>query len=430
MRYDIIYKFKNLGNVNQLGEIIMNNKDREILRLLASRWMEIASLPVMEERKRQWTALKDLHAERPMVLFETWTLDNYVAESELQCEDQSFRGIERHLRWVIRHAEEVGDDIVLEPCWRIGWHVGGTGYGVDIRSHHATDITGGTTGYAFENPIQTPSDIDKLTPRTWHVDREGTKKWKERLEETFGDIIPVMLHGTTGLSAGLTGDVFRLMGNDRMMTWVYDEPEAIHRVMKYLRDDRIAYFEFLEKEELFGLNNNSTLVGSGSPGFTTALPQPDYSGKARPKDLWLDMESQETTAISPKMFGEFFLPYMADICKRFGLIYYGCCEPVHDRWDRIIKLIPNVRAISISPWCDMKMIAKELGRNCVFSRKPRPAPISGVNPDWNMLKEDLKDTLEAAKDCNLEIIFRDVYRINNDRPRLRKWADMVRAEIR
>jgi hypothetical protein len=407
----------------------MNNKDREILRILASRWMEIADQPIMEERKRQWTALKDLRAERPMILFETWTLDNYVAESELQCEDQSFRGIERHLRWVTRHAEEVGDDIVLEPCWRIGWNVGGTGYGVEIRSHNATDITGGTTGYAFENPIKTPSDIDKLKPRTWWVDREATKKWKERLEETFGGIIPIVLHGTTGLHGGLTGDVFRLMGNDRLMTWGYDEPEAMHKIMKYLRDDRIAYFEFLAKEELLGLNNNSTLVGSGSPGFTTVLPQPDYSGKARLKDLWLDMESQETTAISPAMFGEFFLPYMADVCKPFGLVYYGCCEPVHDRWNRIISLIPQVRAVSISPWCDMKLIAEQLRRNCVFSRKPRPAPISGVNPDWEMLRKDVKDTLEAAKNCNLEIIFRDVYRIDNDRARLRKWVDMVRSEI-
>ena len=61
----------------------MNNGDREILRLLASRWMEIANLPVMAGRKRQWTALKDLRAERPMVLFETWTLENYVADDEI-----------------------------------------------------------------------------------------------------------------------------------------------------------------------------------------------------------------------------------------------------------------------------------------------------------------------------------------------------------
>jgi len=405
----------------------MNIKDREILRSLANRWMDLATQPIMEERKRLWTALKDLHAERPMVLFETWTLENYVAENELQCEDQSFRNIERHLRWVIRHAEEVGDDIVLEPYWRIGWHVGGTGYGVEIKSHHAVDITGASVGYAFENPIKTPSDIDKLNPRQWTVNREGTIKWQERLNDVFGDILPVILHGTMGLGAGLTGDLFRLIGNDRLMTWVYDEPEAIHRIMAYLRDDRIHYFTWMEKEKLLGLNNNSALVGSGSPGWITALPQPDYNGTARLKDLWLGMESQETTAISPKMFNEFFLPYMADVCKLFGLVYYGCCEPVHDRWDMIIEAIPNVRAVSISPWCDMKIIAEKLGKNCVFSRKPRPAPISGANPDFEMLKKDIVDTLTSAKDCNIEIIFRDVYRINNDRGRLRKWTDMVRS---
>jgi len=407
----------------------MSNRDREILRNLANRWMELATQPIMEERKRQWTALKDLHAERPMVLFETWTLENYVDNDELKCEDQAFRGVERHLRWVIRHAEEVGDDIVLEPYWRIGWHVGGTGYGVDIPSHHATDITGRSLGYAFENPIKTPEDIDKLTPSSWSVDREGTLKWKERLEETFGDIIPIILHGTTGLHAGLTGDVFRLMGNDRLMVWVYDEPEAIHRVMAYLRDDRLAYLDFLEKEGLLGLNNNSTLVGSGSPGYTTALPQSDYNGTARLKDLWMWMESQETTAISPAMFNEFFLPYMADVSRKLGLIYYGCCEPVHDRWEMIISLIPNVRAVSISPWCDMVDIAQKLGKNCVFSRKPEPSPISGVNPDIDGLRRDIDNTVTAAKDCNLEIVFRDVYRINNDRARLRKWSDMVRARI-
>lgn len=64
----------------------MNQKDREIVRSLAGRWMELASLPVMQERKRLWAAMKDLRAERPMVLFETWTLENHVSRDELECE--------------------------------------------------------------------------------------------------------------------------------------------------------------------------------------------------------------------------------------------------------------------------------------------------------------------------------------------------------
>jgi hypothetical protein len=50
-------------------------------------------------------------------------------------------------------------------------------------------------------------------------------------------------------------------------------------------------------------------------------------------------------------------------------------------------------------------------------------------PDFAVLEKDLDDTLAAARDCSLEIIFRDVYRINGDRPRLRKWVDLVRSRI-
>ena len=132
--------------------------------------------------------------------------------------------------------------------------------------------------------------------------------------------------------------------------------------------------------------------------------------------------------ISPKMFGEFFLPYMAEVCARFGLVYYGCCEPVHDRWDLIRNAIPNLRSVSVSPWCDQNDIAQKLGRDYVYSRKPKAWPISGNAPDWDLLRQDMQSTLDAARDCNLEFIYRDVYRIG-DRERLGRWASMVKAAI-
>ena len=33
----------------------MDLRDREVLRRLATRWMQLASLPAMAERNRQWT---------------------------------------------------------------------------------------------------------------------------------------------------------------------------------------------------------------------------------------------------------------------------------------------------------------------------------------------------------------------------------------
>ncbi|MCC7491244.1 MAG: hypothetical protein IT204_02805 [Fimbriimonadaceae bacterium] len=403
--------------------------ERDVLRRLAAQWAELAADPVMAERRRCWTALHDLRPERHMVLFETWTLEDYLADVTLECEDPLARGLEWRMRWTLRQATEVGDDLVLEPCWRVGWDVGGTGYGVTIESERAVDSAGAHHGYRFNHPIRTPADLERLVPRRWHVNRDSTQQRVEAIDAVFGDLLPVVLHGTESLHAGLTSDAFRLIGNDNLLLWPYDQPAALHRLMAYIRDDKLGYFEFLEAEGLLGLNQHWTFVGSGSPGLTTSLPAADYAGQARLRDLWVWLESQETTMHSPDCFGEFFLPYMAAVAAKFGLIYYGCCEPIHDRWHLIRDAIPHVRSASVSPWCDLNLVGDLLADRVVLSRKPKPAPISGPTPDWDVLAADLDATLAGGARCGIEFIFRDVYRICGDRPRLRRWTELVRERI-
>ena len=66
---------------------MISQSDRLVIRDLASRWQEYASLPVMQTRKQLWKAVHDLQSQRPVILFETAWIDGYVADSELQCED-------------------------------------------------------------------------------------------------------------------------------------------------------------------------------------------------------------------------------------------------------------------------------------------------------------------------------------------------------
>ena len=96
-------------------------KEYTALQEVAKQWIEYASLPVMEERKRLWKRVKDLDAacERPPILVETCMLENYISEDELQCEDPYLRNIEKFMRETVRHAEEIGDDIVVDPYFRI-----------------------------------------------------------------------------------------------------------------------------------------------------------------------------------------------------------------------------------------------------------------------------------------------------------------------
>jgi hypothetical protein len=143
--------------------------------------------------------------------------------------------------------------------------------------------------------------------------------------------------------------------------------------------------------------------------------------------LWAWAESQETTAISPAMFREFVLPSLAALASRFGLVYYGCCEPVHDRLDLIMAAIPNLRSVSVSGWSDSRRVAEMLGKRYVFSRKPTPAYLSGASPNWDLVVQDMQKTAAAARDCNVEVLFRDIYTINGDWPRLSRWVAMTRA---
>jgi hypothetical protein len=417
-----------------------SDNEKNILRTLASQWMEFTNLPIMAERKRLWQCVKDLKAERPVILVETCMLEDYIRTDEIICEDPYLRNIEKMMRETIRHAEEIGDDIVLDPYFRIPWSVEISGYGVSLEAHHSETITGNDLGYSFDFAIQSPGDFEKLHLRNRQVNREETQKRKEQLEELFGDILPVMVGGLDhfnldpgyhpwlgNLYGGLTQDLFKMIGNDRLFLWVYDEPDFIHKMMAFLLEDRKNHFRWMEEEGLLYLNTDTWNPCPGSYGFISELPEKEADIKL--SDCWGWMESQETEAISPAMLDEFFLPYMAELSKMFGFSYYGCCERIDDRIETVKKAIPNLRAVSVSGWNDMYKAAELLGSDYVYSRKPTPAYISSDYPDWDLLKKDVRQTLEASREsnCSLEFCFRDIYTINGDRKRLTQWTEMTRS---
>ena len=102
-------------------------------------------------------------------------------------------------------------------------------------------------------------------------------------------------------------------------------------------------------------------------GYTDELPVAGYKpSKVRCRDIWGFAECQDLVGFSPDVLDEFFFPYMLPSLARFGLNHYGCCEPVHDRI-HLLKKIPRLRRVSISPWCDIKKAAEQLGGDFIFS---------------------------------------------------------------
>jgi len=81
--------YTNQQTVEDVGRIAIEPTQKEIgrLRKLAARYSEIAQSGDMKAKKRQWTALRDLKPERPMILFETFSVTGFLRDEEFECEN-------------------------------------------------------------------------------------------------------------------------------------------------------------------------------------------------------------------------------------------------------------------------------------------------------------------------------------------------------
>jgi len=405
----------------------VSQKDREILRSLAGRVREIAELPEQAERKRRLTNHNDLQPERPIILCSpegAW--DEILPRSSMQCESESLRDWERKLRMSVYWWEHFRDDNAIEPFFNLSWRVKMGNYGVEIPYEHGT----GRGSYHWAAPFE---DIEtgfvKLKPPVHSVDREGTQADVALADSLFGDLLPVRIRGKNFWTSGLTWEAIKLIGLETLMLAPYDQPEGLHRLMGWLCDQHLAFLEWLETEGLLSHCNEDDYVGSGGMAYTQQLPQPDSKPgmPVRLRDIWGFAESQETVGVSPEMFAEFILPYQLPNLEKFGLNCYGCCEPVHDRIDHILK-VPRLRRVSVSPWCDQKIMAEKLGRNCVFSRKPNPTQIC-LTFNEAAIREDLSTTLDIAGEGSLEIIMKDTHTIQNEPWRITRWIEIAHEEV-
>ncbi|NLF29346.1 MAG: hypothetical protein GX591_00500 [Planctomycetes bacterium] len=401
--------------------------DRDILRRLAGALRGHAERPVMAERKARLKALNALRPDRPVVLcYPEGSWPELVPPDECRCADPLLRAWELQMRGLVYWAEHIDDDNALEPCFDVRWVVRDDGYGVEVPYTHGAN----RGSYVWEAPLKNlPADLDRLHFRRPTVDRRETARRLALAGELFGDLLTPRLKGAFGWTCGLTTDAIRLIGLERLMLAMYDEPQALHRLMAFLRDDMMAYLSWFEAEGLCTLNTTNGYVGSGGVAYTDELPAADWKpgDPVRLRDLWGFAESQETVGVSPAMFAEFILPYQAPLLERFGLNCYGCCEPVHTRWEPI-RRIPRLRRVSVSPWCDQPLMAELLGRNYVFSRKPNPAHVC-ASFNEPAIRADLRSTLDVAGDLPLEIILKDTHTVQGQPWRLGRWVRIAREEI-
>jgi hypothetical protein len=185
-----------------------------------------------------------------------------------------------------------------------------------------------------------------------------------------------------------------------------------------------------EQMNLLSLDNRNERVGSGGYGYTSELAGEDFDGDhVMAKNMWGCSNAQIFSEVSPEMHWEFALKHDMRWLKRFGMTYYGCCEPLDKKMD-ILRKIPNLRKISISPWCDIESVISQIGADYVISQKPSPAILAEADFDHEKARAEIRDVLEKAEGkCHIEFIMKDISTVRRDPKRLWQWAKIATEEV-
>lgn len=402
------------------------SKDRQILRELASQIAQIAALPVQQQTTDAWKALNRLEPVRPMVTIDQvcWHEMETGDELAVQSQDPFCRGLETRLRRTLYAWNHMPVDMVVTPYIEVSKAIGGTGFGITVNEQRAVlDPANGVVGHLYIDQMATEADLDKIQPPRVYLDEEATNRTEEQARELFDGILEVRLQGA--LPAFAPWDqIVMWRGVEHLLYDLVDRPEFMHQIIGRVTDGMLSMLDQLEEQGLLG-HDQSVIHCSGA--HTDQLPAAGFDPqRPRARDLWTCGMAQIFSSVGPDMHQEFELDYANRWYERFGLVYYGCCEPLDDKI-AIIRNTPHVRKISMSPWVDVERGAERLGGDYVFSRKPTPALLAVEDWSADAVEADLRETLEACQrhGTPCEFILKDISTVRYEPERLWEWAEVA-----
>ena len=407
-------------------EIILTAREKDILRRLGDKISKIASLPVHREKSRLWQRMNDLQQERPMVWINEipWHEMNVNDELTLQTAHPWAMELEQNLRRTIYQWEHLPCDMIVNDYLDcpVVYHTTDFGIVEQVDTVH-TDEKNDIYSRHFKIQIKEPEDVEKIKmPEITYMEK-ATQYSLDAMNDLFSDIIPVKRTGQTHIWYTPWDFLIRWWGIEEAMIDLYLRPEMVHAAYERMVDAWMQELDQFENQNLLSLDCNNTRIGSGGYGYTNELPGADFNpSHIRAHNMWGCSNAQIFSSVSPEMHWEFAIEHDLRWLKRFGLVYYGCCEPL-DIKAEVLSRISNLRKVSISPWADSKLAVESFGNRYVLSRKPSPAVFIAWNADD--AEKQIKDFLDIAQGCHVELIMKDISTVEYQPQRLWEWAKIA-----
>ena len=400
--------------------------DIKILKSLAWQVKEISEKPIQNQRREIWSDHNSLK-KGPVPVFLNcgdWDVigSEILTSEKLHCNDSFFREIEFNLRNKI-FIDSVNDDSITEPWYTIRPVFACTGWGVKINRFWRED----SATYHLEPAVSDDDDLRKLITPRHEINEELTQNNYERTLEAIGDILPVYLDKAP-FYTDFEGDVSywlgQLAGFEKILYQMYDKPEWLHKLLAHLRDG-------IGKTHAEAEASGHWTSASGhnqAMCYSHDIPCPNHEKTMPMNQIWGYFAAQEFEPVSPEMHKEFLLDYQMPLMEKFGLIAYGCCEDLTNKIT-MLRSIPNLRRIAVSPFADVKKCVEQIERDYVISYRPNPASMAVT--DWKPKEAALsiKKELEFLKDSIFDVCMKDVTTVRGEVNRLADWVKAVKELV-
>ena len=413
-------------------EINLCRTDIDVLRRLAGQLAEIAALPVHPEKARLWQKLNDLDSLRPMVWINEicWHEMDVDGELTLVSEHPWARDQERDLRRTLYQWRHLPGDMVVNDYLACPLALHSTDFGImeDVDVVR-TDATSDVVSRHFKIQIRDFADLEKIRMPVVTHNEAATSFRYEAMCRVYGDILPVRKIGQTHIWFTPWDYLIRWWGIQEAMIDLVDRPELVHAGVERMVDAWMTELDQFDALNALALDCDNTRIGSGGYGYTGQLPGDEFDpAHVRPRNMWGCSNAQIFSEVSPQMHWEFALQHEMRWLARWGLTYYGCCEPL-DRKIDILRRIPNLRKISTSPWCNSAAMVEKVGRDYVMSRKPSPAILAEDQWQPERARQELRAFLDTARGCHVEVIMKDISTVHRQPQRLWEWAAIAVEEV-
>ncbi|MDO4297031.1 MAG: hypothetical protein Q4C59_00975 [Lachnospiraceae bacterium] len=407
-------------------------QDERILRELAVKYREAAFTEENRKKKELQKAVNDLHMIRPVVLIDElpWHELDINGELTLMCQDPYLREIEAQMRQMLYRHKYIPADLVLPEAIRVEKVIHTTGIGIGIQEEtRATDAANKIVSHRFIDQMEDEECLELLHNETITYDKEESERRYNLVANMIGDIMPVKLIGSQWVFDTLWDDVAQLHGVENLLIDLILRPEYMHAIAEKLTDiflDKVRQYEELN---LFEGEQDSLHC---TAAYTDQLPSGEFDGvHYRAKDVWGRGAAQVFVSVSPDKRAEFDIPYMCRAMEPFGLVYYGCCEPLHNQIDLISK-IPHLRKITVTPWADYQIAAEQIGKKYVASTKATPASVAMSRVNEEEIRKELKMIIDACykNSCPFELVLKDVSTVSYHPENLQTWERIAMELIR